>query len=321
MPVVGQLTLKQLRAFAAIYRLRKLSSAGEHLGVTQSAVSVLLQQIEVTLNTRLFDRSTRSLVPTRAADEAIAAVERILSDVTELESGFRDRAEFRQGRVHVAITPAVGMSLMPATVERFRQHFPQITLVIDDCAPDQFLPLIVNGQVDFGIGTPEDESSSDIVTRTLVTDRLCLVCASTHPLAGRKSVAWRELQGLPFIAGRSGYGVRRMIDRIAAQQGLALSVVNEVSFLASIVWMVASGLGVSIMPSALVLSQQFPSLALVPLIEPHVDRAVSVVAKRGRSLSPACEAFTALMAKSLRDVAQVGLRRNDDIVEGHGTAP
>lgn len=304
MLVVGQLTLKQLRAFAAIYRQRKLSSAAELLGVTQSAVSVLLQQIEGTMNSRLFDRSTRSLVPTQAAHEAIAAVERILSDVTELENSFRDRAELRQGRVHVAITPAVGMALMPVAVEHFRQRFPQIALVVDDCAPSQFLPLILNGQVDFGIGTPEDQSHSDIATRTLVKDRLCLVCASTHPLAGRTSVGWRELEGLPFIAGRSGYGVRRMIDRIAAQHGLSLHVVNEVSFLASIVWMVASGLGVSIMPSALVLSQQFPSLTLVPLVDPQVERAVSVVTRRDRSLSAACEAFTELMTQTLRDAAK-----------------
>ena len=64
-------TLKQLRAFAAVYELRKLTAAAERLSITQSAVSVLIRQMEEALSTRLFDRTTRSLRPTRAADEAI----------------------------------------------------------------------------------------------------------------------------------------------------------------------------------------------------------------------------------------------------------
>ena len=60
-------TLRQLRAFAAVYQLRKLSAAAEQLSLTQSAVSVLIRQIEQGLGARLFDRTTRSLAPTQAA--------------------------------------------------------------------------------------------------------------------------------------------------------------------------------------------------------------------------------------------------------------
>ncbi|HCB75296.1 MAG TPA: hypothetical protein DEP91_03860 [Sphingomonas bacterium] len=74
-------TLKQLRAFVAVYQLRKLSAAATQLFLTQSAISVLIRQMEDGLGTRLFDRTTRSLQPTPAAHEAVQVAERILRDL------------------------------------------------------------------------------------------------------------------------------------------------------------------------------------------------------------------------------------------------
>ena len=59
MSSLSVLTMKQLRAFVAVYRLRKLTAAAERLSVTPSAVSVLIRQIELALDIRLFDRTTR----------------------------------------------------------------------------------------------------------------------------------------------------------------------------------------------------------------------------------------------------------------------
>src|SRR3954451_14109409 len=71
-------SVRQLRAFRAVYLLRKLSAAAEQLAITQTAVSGLIRQLEAGLGTRLFDRTTRSLRPTTAATEALAKRERIL---------------------------------------------------------------------------------------------------------------------------------------------------------------------------------------------------------------------------------------------------
>src|SRR6187549_823438 len=92
-------TVRQLRAFVAVYQLRKLSAAAEQLFVTQSAISVLVRQMEEGLGARLFDRTTRSLQPTQAAAEAIVVAERILRDVESLGAGLRDLTQLRRGRV------------------------------------------------------------------------------------------------------------------------------------------------------------------------------------------------------------------------------
>jgi DNA-binding transcriptional LysR family regulator len=299
MSLVSQLTMKQLRAFVAVYRSRRLATAAQQLSVTPSAVSVLIRQIEGSLGARLFDRTTRSLEPTAAAHAAIGLAERILMSVGQLESDCRELSDRRRGRVHLAVTPAIGAALMPRTVRAFTHAYPEIQVVIEDCAPDQFLGRILGDQVEFGIGTPE-HVAPEIQLETLVDDRLCIVCASDHPLAARRQIRWADLVDVPIIAVRPGYGVRRTLDRIAGARGVELKIVNEVNFMASIMWMVSSGLGVSIVPSALVASSHFDNLVARPLTAPTVSRAISIVTRRGRSLSPACRSFADMLAHDLR---------------------
>jgi len=298
MELAGKLSIKQIRAFVAVYKLGRLAAAAQALSVTQSAVSVAIRQIETVLDVRLFDRTTRTLEPTSAAHEAIGLAERILQDIELLGSGLRQLGERKRGRVHVAVTPAVAAALLPAPVRKFVERYPAIRLTIEDCAPDQFLPRIVAGQVEFGIGSPEP-GNSEVELHELLRDRLCVVCGAQHPLASRRQVRWRDLEGMPVIAVRPGYGVRRLVDGVAHRVGVSLTVAHEVGFISSALWMTASGLGVSIWPAALVRHLIDPRLVLRPLTAPVVERPIYVVLKRGRSLSPASQAFVDLLRSEL----------------------
>jgi DNA-binding transcriptional LysR family regulator len=291
-------TLRQLRAFAAVYQLRKLSAAAETLSVTQSAISVLIRQMEEGLGARLFDRTTRSLQPTQAAREAIVIAERILRDVDSLGAGVRDLTGLRRGRVGIAITPTLAEILLPRVIRRFAAAHPDIQVVIDDCAPDQFVSRVIGEHVDFGIGTPE-RAGADVDTQTLMRDHLALVCGKDHPLARRKTVKWADLGEHPLITVRPGYGIRPLIDATAANAGVTLDVVNQVSFLSTALWMTDSGMGASIMPSAFAAHAGYAHLVVKPLSAPRVSRDISVVTRRGRSLSPACEGFIAAMRLEL----------------------
>lgn len=293
-------TVRQLQAFLAVYRLRKLSAAAAQLFVTQSAVSVLIRQLEEGLGVRLFERTTRALQPTQAAQEAAVLAERILRDVGALSSGFRDLRELRRGQVSVVITPTLAGMLMPRIVQAFRADHPDIVLRVDDCAPDQFLSRIVGEHVDFGIGTPEHAANA-VNQQTLLRDHLALVCLPDHPLAKARRVRWADLEGHNVITGRPGYGVRSLVDLSAAQAGVSLRVVNEVSFQSTSLWMTACGLAPCIMPSAYALQSAYRDQLVVKVLqEPRVSRDIYIVTKRDRHLSPACEAFIAAARGSLK---------------------
>lgn len=286
--------LRQLRAFRAVYQLRKISAAAEQLSITQSAVSVLIRQLEEGLGARLFDRTTRSLRPTQAAQEAIVVAERILRDVDSFGAGVRDLSALRRGSLSLAVTPMLGEILLPEAVRRFRDSHPGVRLSIDDCSPDQFVSRVVGEHVDLGIGTPE-RAAADVDTVKLLSDRLALVCREDHPLARRRSVRWSDLRDHPVITVRPGYGIRPLVDGAAAHAGVALEVANEVTFLSTALWMVQSGMGAAVMPSAYVRAPAGQGLVLVRLTHPTVSRDIFIVTKRGRSLSPAGQVFVAAL--------------------------
>lgn len=198
----------------------------------------------------------------------------------------------------VAVTPTLGAIVLPAAVRAFRERFPEVQIDIDDCAPDQFMSRVVGEQVDFGIGSPE-QAGADVELKTLVRDHLSVVCPEGHALAARKSVSWADLAGHDVITVRPGYGIRPLIDASAAQAGVQLRVVNEVTFLSTALWMTACGMAVSVMPSAYARQAGAGGLAVRPLARPRVSRDIVLVTKRGKPLSPAAKAFVAEVQRSL----------------------
>ncbi|RTD91006.1 LysR family transcriptional regulator [Variovorax atrisoli] len=291
-------TIRQLRAFLAVYQLKKLSAAAQRLFVTQSAVSMLIRQLEEGLDTRLFDRTTRSLKATAAAEQMMVTVERILRDVDSLSNDFRELAALERGRVTLAITPTLAAFLLPDAMRAFNEQHPGVRVLVNDCAPDQFVSRIIGEHVDFGIGTPE-RPGAEVEVQRLMRDHLALVCREDHPLAKSRVVRWSDLAGHPLITVRPGYGVRPLIDGTAAEAGVALDVVNEVSFLSTAIWMTAAGMGASIMPSAFARAEADPSLVIKVLSSPRVARDISIVTKRGHSLSAAARAFVEALKRSL----------------------
>jgi DNA-binding transcriptional LysR family regulator len=291
-------TIRQLRAFLAVYQLKKLSAAAQRLFVTQSAVSMLIRQLEEGLDTRLFDRTTRSLKATAAAEQMMVTVERILRDVDSLSNDFRELAALERGRVTLAITPTLAAFLLPDAMRAFNEQHPGVRVLVNDCAPDQFVSRIIGEHVDFGIGTPE-RPGAEVEVQRLMRDHLALVCREDHPLARARVVRWSDLAGHPLITVRPGYGVRPLIDGTAAEAGVALDVVNEVSFLSTAIWMTGAGMGASIMPSAFARAEADPSLVIKVLSSPRVARDISIVTKRGHSLSAAARAFVEALKRSL----------------------
>lgn len=291
-------TIKQLRAFVAIYQLRKLSAAATQLFVTQSAVSVLIRQLEEGLGVRLFDRTTRSLQPTPAAHEALKMAERILRDMDAFGAGLSDLANLRRGRFTVVATPMLAEILLPRAVALFQAEHPEIQCVIDDCAPDQFQAHVMGEHADFGIGTPT-QAVPGLEFQTLMRDHLSVVCARTHPLAKRRVLRWADLHQLPVMTVRPGYGIRPLIELSASRAGVRLNVVQEVSFPSTALWMAAHGSTPAILPAALVGAAKDPNLVALTLTAPKVSRDIRLVFKRGRSLSPAASRFIAVLRGTL----------------------
>jgi LysR family carnitine catabolism transcriptional activator len=289
-------SVRQLRAFAAVYHSGQLSSAAAILSVTQPAVSVLLRELETRLGVRLFDRTTRSLRRTEAAEEAIGYVERVLMELGELGTGMAELAAGRRGRVRIAATSTIAQTLVPKALRRFVDLHPGVRVAIDDCAPGQFVEKVLGEQVDFGIGALQARTAG-LEERVFVRDHLAVIVDPALGLPGSGNMTWKQLAAHPLITVKPGYGVRSSIDIAAAGAGVRLDIAYEVSLLTTALAMAASGLGPAVLPASMLDYAGPPNLVARRLVRPSVARNVAVVTRQGRSLSPAAAAFADLLVR------------------------
>ncbi len=298
-------TLRQLEAFVLVYRAKSITRAAEELRVTQSAVSMLIRQLEAQFGVQLFDRTTRAVQPTMAAVQAFEIAERILSDTRGLSHQMRDFAKVRVGRVVLLASAGAASALMPRILAAFRLSHPDIEVELHDVAAGQFLSDVLTSDAEFGIGSVQGDIMNAI-TEPLLRGRLSAIGLAAGGFGTRRHLTWDELSARPTIAMRRDTLIRAQIDETLGRQGKRLTPTFEVSLINTALSMTAQGLGYSILPSYMLPAAQFPGLVAKPLIRPAITRQISLVRRAGRSLSPAAQCFI--------DLARATLKRDDPIL-------
>lgn len=283
-------SIRQLRAFVAVYQCGNLSAAAEMLSITQPAVTVLIRELEEKLCVRLFDRTTRRLNRTEAAEEAIVHAERVLGELEEMGRRMSDFAGSRQGRLRIAATATVAQTVLPSALWRFRELHPQIKVFIDDCSPREFVERIAGEHVDLGIGTLESPIPG-LEEIAFFHDALVAAASPNVDFVAGEPMSWDELARHAVIAVKPGYGVRHQIDRAAVEAGVSLHIGHEVSLLTTALALASGGLGVAIVPSLVLQQSPYPSLVSRPLVRPQVTRRTAAIYKEDRTLSPAAASF------------------------------
>ncbi len=289
-------SVRQLRAFVAIYQSGQVSAAAEMLSITQPAVTVLLRELELRLGLRLFDRTTRALRRTDAAVEAFAYAQRALAEIEGMGRSMTDMAAGRSGRLRIAATTTTAQTLLPDLLRRFLKAHPGIRIAVEDCSPDEFAERLASERVDCGIGTLS-RPVPGLLEHPFAHDRLVAV-GQPERLAPGRSITWKQLVALPLIVARQGYGVRRSIDQAASAAGVELHIEHEVSLLNTALALAAGGLGVAVVPGAIVPYSHARGLVVRALARPQVARATSLIHASNRPLSPGARAFLAMLRVS-----------------------
>ncbi|MDP9646798.1 LysR substrate-binding domain-containing protein [Paraburkholderia sp. 22098] len=281
-------TLRQLRVFIEVARLQSFSRAGDEIGLTQSAVSRCVRELEGEIGLKLIDRTTREVQLTDVGGNLVASVSRLLIDLDDALREIREIGEQRRGRVVVAASPTVACRLMPGVLASCSERFPHIALGLRDDVQSDVVRKVKSGEVDFGM-VIGPFSADDLLSESLMTDSFCLVCRDDHPLARQKEIGWADLEGQPLVMLDYASGSRPIIDAVMHEYGVNANVVQELGHSATVFGLVEAGIGVSVLPWLALPLPAGAALAARPLV-PRAERTVELVRRRDRSLSPAAEA-------------------------------
>ncbi|EMB4113558.1 LysR family transcriptional regulator [Serratia nevei] len=282
-------SLKQLRVFVAVARHGSFSRAGEAIGLTQSAVSHSVKELEAEVGVRLLDRTTREVVLTDAGLRLANRVERLLD---ELQAALLDARSFgvqRSGTVRVATSQTISAHLMPQCIAAGECEYPEIRIMLRDQAQQQVLHSVRNAEVDFGI-VVDPVQAVDLECEAVLHEPFLLLCRDDHPFAAQQEVRWSALNGCRLVLQDYASGSRPLIDSALRQQGVEAQVVQEIGHPATLFPMVAEGIGISIFP-ALALPLPEGGRLRVRRLVPEINRALMLVRRKNRSLTPAAEAI------------------------------
>jgi len=289
-------SIRQLRAFSVLYETGNVTTAANILSLTQPAITILLREFEGKLGVRLFERGPRGLQRTEAATEAMVYVRRVLDDLHEMNSNMKSIAVGKGGNLRIATTSTVAQTLMPRLLARFKEEHPLVRVTIDDCSPHEFAERISSERVHIGIGTLE-ASIPGLLEMPFQQDWLHAVGSRQTLNVHGKTVSWKQLEKLPIITVKTGYGVRRSIDQAAGEAHVHLQLIQEVALLSTALALAEQGLGIAIVPGSIVTSIDPVNLASLRIVRPSVPRRLSVIHKKGMQLPPSAEAFARMLEK------------------------
>lgn len=286
------MTLRQLRAFAAVADLGSFTAAAGRLHLTQSALSVLVRELERELGTRVFDRHTRRVLLTEAGHELLPHATRVLAELEQAAADVGALRDKSRGRLRLAVPQLMASTMAARAIAAFHHQHPGVVIELHDTPTDQLVAHVLSGEVELALGV-EVPSSAAIQRRVLLRDRHWLVCPAAHPLAQRAQVRWKDLKGVPFISPTRDF--MRWLEPLLAPRGLLPVPAHTVAYVSTALGLAAAGLGVTLVPTYGGPLAKAWGLVLRPLVAPVFERDVQIYSAPGRTLTPAAQAFVAVL--------------------------
>lgn len=305
------LNTRQLTLLVHLDEDPRLSRAASAAGLTQSAASKLLRQVETALDVKLFERHARGVIPTRYGEILLRHARLALSELGLAHEGILALKSGVSGKAAVGTVTHPGTSLIPMAVARMKQRHAGIVINVDVDSSRQLVQRLLQGSLDIVLGQELDPQGADeVVYEPLAGDEPHAIIASAqHPLAGRKNLQLEDLIEQPWILPPAGSLLRDKVAAKLVERGMPLPTnIVETTSLPVITALLQQSDMVAALPEEAVQSSCEAGHLTVLLGDlPLGVGAFGLITRRNHKLSQAAQ----LMLSTLRELApQVYDRRS-----------
>lgn len=240
--------LVDLNLFLNVVQAESITRGAEKSGLALPSASARIRGMEQTSGMLLLDRNSRG-VSTTPAGEALAHHARIvLGQLEQMRSDLRLYARGLRGHVRL-LSVTAALTHLPGALRRFLASHPTIDIDLGEKSSQEIVTAVAAGLCDFGVAADTTDMGS-LETQPFEIDRLVLIAPNGHPLADRKTVALRDVLDEPFIGLPHGSALQTHLASHAAREGRPFKLRVRIGGFDSICAMVASGIGLAIVPEA-----------------------------------------------------------------------
>jgi len=271
------MTLTELKYVVALAHERHFGRAAKKCFVTQPTLSLALAKLEDELGVKLFERNKNEVLVTARGQAIVEQARRVLDEVGKISSIAKGAQDQLSGALRLGVIPTIGPYLLPDLVPILRKRAPSMPLAIEENLTGNLAPMLREGELDVVvIALPF--AVPGVKTRVVYEEPFSVVVPEGHPWESRKAVKPSELAEQNVLVLNAGHCFRdQVLEACPGQSNTALPEGRAGSSLETIRNMVASGLGVSVLPSS-ALAPRYASklLRVVPFSSPVPSRIVAL---------------------------------------------
>jgi len=270
-------TLQQLSYLVAVDDHRHFGKAAEACFVSQPALSAQIRELERRLGATLFERGNRKVLPTAVGVTVIERARGVLRDADELVAAARLDPDGLRGPLALGVIPTMAPYLLPGLLPVLTTAHRAVELHLHELKTAEVLRMLRDGGLDLGL-LALPVAGDDLVQFPLAEDPFVLALPEGHPLAGTGPVAVEVLGNLPVILLEEGHCLRDQALSVCRLVGTNAAEMQATG-MPTLCQMVATGLGVTLLPRSAVALEARPGTGLTtrPFADPAPSRTVGLV--------------------------------------------
>jgi LysR family hydrogen peroxide-inducible transcriptional activator len=296
---IGQnqaMTLTELRYVVAVARERHFGRAAEACFVSQPTLSVAVKKLEEELEVRIFERGASEVTVTPLGEQIVRQAQQVLEQAAAIKEIAKNHRDPMAGPLRLGVIYTIGPYLLPDLVRQAIESTPQMPLMLQENFTAKLLEQLRTGELDCAI-MAEPFPDTGLAVAPLYDEPFMVAVPAGHPLARRKAIPAEELKNETMLLLGTGHCFRDHVLEVCPEyarfasdaEGIRKSF--EGSSLETIKYMVASGMGVTVVPQLSVPAEPQPHMVYVPFTKPPPTRRVVLAWRRS---FPRYEAIAAL---------------------------
>jgi LysR family hydrogen peroxide-inducible transcriptional activator len=298
------MTLTELKYIVAVARAKHFGHAAESCFVAQPTLSVAIKKLEDELGVTLFERGGSEVSVTPVGAQIVAQAERVLEQTAAIKELAKQNKDPLAGPLRLGVIYTIGPYLLPPLVRNLIDNVPQMPLVLQENFTVKLLELLRQGELDAAImALPLPDHG--MLMQTLYDEPFVVATPRTHPWAKRREIPADDLKAETMLLLGSGHCFRDQVLEVCPEMarfstpGNGMQRTFEGSSLETIRHMVASGIGLTVLPRASVRDMEDPNgmLSFVPFSSPAPSRRVVIVWRKSFTRRAAIEAVCNAVAQ------------------------
>lgn len=302
---MNNIELRHLRYFVAVAEELHFGRAAERLNISQPPLSQQIRYLEQEIQARLFERNNRNVRLTHAGELFLKESYQILNQVEAAREKASRAHRGELGELSLGFTSSAPFILpVSESLQTFRQDHPEVHIKMHEINSKQQIEPLLEGQIELGV-MRNTQLPPALTHQLLLREPLVVVAPTDHPLTrfSPEHINLSALKAQPFVffSREVGTALYDQITHLLFSADITPHITQEVGEAMTIIGLVSSGLGISILPASF-LRIQVHGVCYLPLNAPNAMTEVWLVRHHHRMLTPPACALLRIMTQKTEQI-------------------